>query len=55
MFAYRYRDRLYRALVHGQDAGVVLGSASISWLKVLAVAVPALVALALIIALLARR
>jgi len=37
VLAYRYRDRPYRVVVHGQDAGVVLGEAPISAWRVAAV------------------
>ena len=37
VLAYRYRDKLYRAVVHGQDPDIVLGKAPISWLKVIIV------------------
>lgn len=54
VFAYRYKGKLYRALVHGQDAQVVFGTAPFSWAKVLGVTAAALAALALILVLLAR-
>ena len=38
VFAYRYRGKLYRALVHGQDASCVFGSTPLSWAKILLVA-----------------
>jgi hypothetical protein len=34
VLAYRYRKKLYRVVVHGQDAGVVLGAAPVSVVKV---------------------
>lgn len=34
VLAYRYRDRVYRAIVHGQDARVVLGTAPYSMAKI---------------------
>ncbi|MBZ4419218.1 zinc ribbon domain-containing protein [Myxococcus sp. RHSTA-1-4] len=37
VLAYRYRDKPYRVLVHGQDASVVLGEAPISKWRVAAV------------------
>lgn len=37
VLAYRYRDRVYRAIVHGQDARVVLGTAPYSIAKILLV------------------
>jgi len=42
VMAYRYRDKAYRVLVHGQDAEVVLGHAPISAWRVAAVVVAAL-------------
>ncbi|HYO53679.1 zinc ribbon domain-containing protein [Archangium sp.] len=37
VLAYHYRGKVYRVVVHGQDAGVVLGDAPLSWAKVLLV------------------
>lgn len=37
VLAYRYRDKAYRVVVHGQDAAVVLGETPVSWAKVMAV------------------
>lgn len=54
VLAYKYRDKLYRALVHGQDASAVFGTAPLSWAKVIAVAGVALAAIALLILLVAR-
>lgn len=34
VLAYRYRDRLYRVVLHGQDEGVVDGTSPTSWWKV---------------------
>ena len=34
MLAYRYRDRPYRAIVHGQRPEVVFGDSPIDWGKV---------------------
>jgi hypothetical protein len=34
VLAYRYKERLYRAVVHGQDATKVLGRAPVAWLRV---------------------
>jgi hypothetical protein len=34
ILAYRYGDKLYRAIVHGQDARCVFGDAPISWMKI---------------------
>jgi hypothetical protein len=50
VLAYRYRDKLYRALVHGQDARCTFGEAPYSILKIVAVI---LGAIALIVAILA--
>jgi hypothetical protein len=46
VLAYRYGKKLYRVVVHGQDANCVLGEMPISWGKV---AVTALVALAFLV------
>lgn len=34
VLAYRYRDKLYRAVVHGQDPTCVLGKTPVSWTKI---------------------
>ena len=34
VLAYRYRDKLYRAIVHGQDAQCVVGEAPWSWARI---------------------
>ena len=36
ILAYRYRDKLYRAVVHGQDDSVIVGDTPLSWLKIIA-------------------
>jgi hypothetical protein len=48
--AYRYGNRVYRAVVHGQNADVVIGTSPISWAKVAAVAAGVIAAIALIVA-----
>lgn len=35
VLAYRYQDKLYRAIVHGQNPTIVKGSAPYSWWKIL--------------------
>lgn len=45
VLAYRYRDKPYRVLVHGQDVQVVLGEAPISPLRVAAVILATLLVL----------
>ncbi|ATB51430.1 hypothetical protein [Corallococcus macrosporus] len=45
VLAYRYRDKPYRVLVHGQDTNVVLGEAPISAWRVAAVILAALLVL----------
>ena len=45
VLAYRYRDKLYRVVVHGQDAGCVLGGAPVSVAKVVLVVGAVLLAL----------
>jgi hypothetical protein len=48
VLAYRYRDKLYRAVVHGQDSETVIGNAPLSWLRVLALVCGVAVALGLL-------
>ena len=48
VMAYRYNDKVYRALVHGQDASCVLGSAPYSVIKI-ALTVAAVVAVVLLV------
>ncbi|MGE0784664.1 MAG: zinc ribbon domain-containing protein [Sandaracinaceae bacterium] len=45
VLAYRYKGELYRAIVHGQDAGLVIGKAPYSLLKILLVVFGVLAAL----------
>ncbi|HEU0031412.1 MAG TPA: hypothetical protein VFQ53_12325 [Kofleriaceae bacterium] len=56
VLAYRYRGQPYRAIVHGQRAGVVIGRAPIDWRKValLSGGVLAIVAAIVLAVLLAR-
>ncbi len=54
VLAYRYRGKLYRVVVHGQDAGCVLGDAPVSVAKVVLVVGAVLLAL-LVLALLFLR
>lgn len=51
VLAYRYRDKLYRAVVNGQDAAVVTGKAPLSIARIVLVIVGGLAAIALIVAL----
>lgn len=53
VLAYRYRDTLYRALVHGQNPGTVVGSTPVSWMKVTAVTASIIAVLVLVVVLLA--
>jgi hypothetical protein len=39
ILAYRYRDRVYRAVISGQDADRVIGAAPYSWIKISLLAV----------------
>ncbi|MBL4686015.1 MAG: zinc ribbon domain-containing protein [Nannocystaceae bacterium] len=48
VLAYRYRDKLYRAIVHGQDATCVVGKAPISWARVAAVALAVIALIAVV-------
>ena len=52
VLAYRYDKQLYRVVVHGQDAGVVLGDAPLSWLRILAVGAATVLGLVGVVALL---
>jgi hypothetical protein len=49
VMAYRYKDRLYRAIVHGQDARHVFGDAPKSWAKIFLVVLAVVVGVALIV------
>ncbi len=49
VLAYRYNDKVYRALVHGQDADCVIGSAPYSMVKIVLVVVSILVLVALVL------
>ncbi len=49
VLAYRYRDKLYRAVVHGQDPSCVLGKAPVSWAKIALVVLGAVALVALIV------
>lgn len=49
VLAYRYRGRLYRAVVHGQDERVVLGESPTSVWRVLGVVAAALAAIAIVV------
>jgi hypothetical protein len=53
VLAYRFRGRLYRALVHGQRAEIVFGSSPLDWIKIALLATAA-IALALAIWLICR-
>ncbi|HEX5752891.1 MAG TPA: zinc ribbon domain-containing protein [Archangium sp.] len=48
VLAYQYKGKVYRVVVHGQDANVVLGDAPLSWAKVLLVVGGVLLALVLL-------
>ncbi|WP_437492595.1 zinc ribbon domain-containing protein [Sorangium sp. So ce1014] len=50
VLAYRYKGRSYRAIVHGQDASRVTGTAPIAWGKVALVIAGALALVALVVA-----
>jgi hypothetical protein len=49
VLAYRYRHKLYRVVVHGQDATCVLGDRPFSWVKVVLVVLAVLALLALLV------
>jgi hypothetical protein len=48
VLAYRYDDRLYRAVVHGQDASVVIGQAPYSYVRIALVVLAVVGGLALV-------
>lgn len=50
VLAYRYRDTLYRAVVHGQDPQCVIGRAPLSWGRIAAVVFGVLAVVALVLA-----
>jgi hypothetical protein len=49
VLAYRYRGELYRAIVHGQDPSIVVGTAPYSWGKIAAVVLGGLALLGAIV------
>lgn len=49
VLAYRYRDRVYRAIVHGQDPSCVVGAAPLSVARIVAVVAAALGLVALVV------
>lgn len=49
VLAYRYRDKLYRAVVHGQDPGCVIGDAPLSWAKIGAVVFAVLAVIGIVV------
>jgi hypothetical protein len=53
VLAYRYDGKLYRAIVHGQDAGCVFGSVPRSIWKILLVVVGALAVVGIVVAVMA--
>lgn len=48
VLAYRYDGKLYRAIVHGQNPGLVIGKAPVAWGRIAAIIFAALVAIAVI-------
>jgi DNA-directed RNA polymerase subunit RPC12/RpoP len=54
VLAYRYREKSYRVVVHGQDAACVLGESPVSVWKVLLTALGVLLLVALVLALVLR-
>ncbi|MFE8603686.1 zinc ribbon domain-containing protein [Archangium violaceum] len=54
VLAYQYKGKVYRVVVHGQDANVVLGDAPLSWAKVVLVVGGVLLALVLLVLLFSR-
>ncbi|OJT19494.1 hypothetical protein BO221_34500 [Archangium sp. Cb G35] len=54
VLAYQYKGKVYRVVVHGQDANVVLGDAPLSWAKVVLVVGGVLLALVLLVLIFSR-
>lgn len=52
VLAYRYRDKLYRAVVNGQSPDCVMGEAPLSWARVLLVVVAGIAVLGILLAVL---
>ncbi len=48
VLAYRYRDQVFRAIVHGQNPNFVHGQAPLSWLRILVVVGGAIAAIGLV-------
>lgn len=48
VLAYRYRDDVYRAIVHGQNPQFVIGKAPWSWLRIVMIVVGAIAAIGLV-------
>lgn len=55
VLAYRYDDKPYRAIVHGQDARIAFGDAPLSWRKIMGVIAAVLAVLLMILLAMARR
>lgn len=53
VFAYRYRDKVYRAVVHGQDMRCVFGTSPIAWSRVAVVVLLVAAVVILIVVLIA--
>lgn len=54
VLAYRYGSKLYRVVVHGQDAHCVLGEKPISWAKVVLTSLAVLAAILVVVLLILR-
>jgi hypothetical protein len=52
ILAYRYGDKVYRAIVHGQDAACVHGDAPIAWQRIATIAIVVALVIAAIVAVL---
>ena len=50
ILAYRYGDRVYRAIVHGQDESCVHGDAPIAWARIATIAIVLVLVIAAIVA-----
>ena len=55
VLAYRYKQKLYRVVISGQDANTITGAAPLAWSRIIGVAVlVAVVLLAIILAIVAN-
>jgi hypothetical protein len=55
VFVYRYEDRPYRAIVHGQNARIAFGDAPLAWGKIAMLVVAGLVVIGIVVAIVASK